>query len=167
MNPALDPAKARNHLAALLSEECALLGELETQLEREYQLLKNDDVDGMEAAGKLRHATISNLFRIEDERRHLCQTLGYPQDIRGVQALIAWCDPQATLLPVLTDYQARATRCRELNLSNGALVNTRLHRVSTMLRMLDVTDKDRPAYGPNGAGRYGNTVPGRVFNASA
>ena len=167
MTPPIEQSQCREHLAKLLGEEAALLVTLEAQLDREYKLLKANDVDGLEAAGEQRHACITQLFRVEDERRGLCRMLGQPADPQGLQALIAWCDPEAKLLDALRNCTEHATRCREQNLRNGVLVGTRLRRVSSMLNMLDVSGGDRPSSGPNGAGSYPVARAGRMFNASA
>lgn len=167
MRQPIDAAQCREQLARLLAEESALLTSLESQLAREHQLLKDNDVDGLEAAGEQRHASISQLFRVEDERRGLCRMLGHAGDLQGMQALMAWCDPEASLLPALRNVTERATHCREQNLRNGVLVNTRLHRVSSMLSMLNVSGGERPVYGPKGAGRYPAARAGRVLSTSA
>ena len=46
MNANFDPALCRDHLGRLMLEESSLLGQLEAQLLREYQLLTDNDVDG-------------------------------------------------------------------------------------------------------------------------
>ena len=162
----IDPALCRDQLARLLDEEVAALALLETQLQREHAMLTQNDVDGLEAAGKERQACVGSLLRIEDERRAVCRLYGQPGDLKGVETLLNWCDPTAGLLPALRDCTERASRCRDQNLSNGALVNARLQRVSNLLGMLDISSATSKTYGRHG----GNATPvpraGRMLNAS-
>ena len=167
MNANFDPALCRDHLGRLMNEESSLLGQLEAQLLREYQLLTDNDVDGLDAAGNTRQACVSQLLKVEDERLALCRMLGKPADLKGIEALLAWCDPQAQLLPALRECSERATRCREQNVKNGILVSARLQRVSGLLGMLADNGADKQAYGRTGT--TGSSAPraGRLLSASA
>lgn len=150
--PSIDAGQCKSHLATLLADESALLALLDTQLRREHQLVTDNDVEGLEAAGRERQNCVGQLLKVEDERKALCHMLGQAADARGVEALLAWCDPQAELLPALRRCTEQATLCRDQNLRNGALVNARLQRVSSMLGMLNVSTAERSVYGRNGAG---------------
>jgi len=163
----IDPALCREQLGRLLDDEVATLGQLETQLQREHAMLTANDVDGLEAAGNDRQACVSKLLRIEDERRSLCRLFGKPGDLKGVESLLTWCDPAGGLLPALRDCTDRASRCRDQNLRNGALVNARLQRVSNMLGMLDAGTGSSRTYGRQGANATPTPRAGRSFNASA
>jgi flagellar biosynthesis protein FlgN len=163
----IDPALCREQLGQLLKEEANTLDLLETQLLREHAMLIANDVDGLEAAGQDRQACVSALLRIEDERRALCRLFGKPGDLKGVETLLAWCDPAGGLLPWLLSCAERAGRCRDQNLRNGALVNARLQRVSNMLGMLDVNAGRSRTYGRQGESAAPAPRAGRSFNASA
>ena len=164
----IDPALCRAQLAGLLDEEVTTLAQLEIQLQREHAMLTDNDVDGLEAAGLDRQACVSRLLRIEDERRGLCRLFaGNPGDLKGVETLLGWCDPAGTLLSALRDCTDRATRCRDQNLRNGALVNARLQRVSNLLGMLDTNTGASRTYGRQGASATASSRAGRSFNASA
>ena len=163
----IDPALCREQLGRLLDDEVTTLGLLETQLQREHAMLTANDVDGLEAAGNDRQACVSKLLRIEDERRGLCRLFGKPGDLKGVESLLTWCDPAGGLLPALRDCTDRASRCRDQNLRNGALVNARLQRVSNMLGMLDASTGSSRTYGRQGGSATPTPRAGRSFNASA
>ncbi|MGC4028554.1 MAG: flagellar protein FlgN [Steroidobacteraceae bacterium] len=136
----------REHLQSLLADEAALLTQLEKQLAREHELLVKNDVEGLEAAGGARQATVASLLRVEDERRSLCHMLGRSADAAGIASLLRWCDPTGTLARAQAQVTERATDCRAQNDRNGALVSARLTRVSGILRTLDP---------PSGAAIYG------------
>lgn len=163
----IDPALCRKQLAGLLAEEIDALSLLEIQLQREHSMLTNNDVDGLEAAGNDRQACVGRLLRIEDDRQALCRQLGRPTDYRGVEALLKWCDPTATLLGALQSCTELATRCRDQNLRNGALVNARLQRVSNLLGMMDATGNTSRTYGRFGTNTASPPPNGLNFNASA
>jgi flagellar biosynthesis/type III secretory pathway chaperone len=167
MTPNVEPAHCRDSLGKLLADEAALLATLEVQLNREYQMLSDNDVDGLEAAGNERQACVAKLLKVEDERRALCRMFDQPADLKGVETLIAWCDPQAQLLPALRECAERATRCRDQNVRNGVLVGARLQRVSNMLGMLNGSGSETQVYGRTGAGATPSPRAGRMVSASA
>jgi flagellar biosynthesis/type III secretory pathway chaperone len=163
----IDPAVCRETLARLLAEEVELLTRMETQLQLEHRLLVDNDVDGLESAGKVRQECVGKLLRLEDERRSLCRAMDWPTDLAGIEGVILWCDPQRSLLPALKDCAARAARCRAQNELNGLLVGARLRRVAGMLGMLNANGRDAQVYGPAGAAlaspsRIGRTVVARA-----
>lgn len=152
-------------LARLLAEEAALLGQLERQLQAEHELLKNNDVDGLDQAGTARQDTIAKLLRIEDERRNLCRTMGRGNDRTALAALFAWCDPQGSLAAPQSACAELAGRCRAQNERNGALVTARLKRVTGMLDVLADGTNTR-TYQPRTT-RFAAPASGRMVSISA
>jgi len=163
----LDPGLCLGLLERLLSEEASALALLETQLQREHGMLSNNDADGLEAAGNDRQACVSRLLQIEDERQSVCRQFGQPTDYKGVEALLRWCDPTGSTLDTLRACTDLATRCRDQNLRNGALVNARLQRVSNLLGMMDANANTSRTYGRYGANNSSAPANGLNFNASA
>ena len=163
----MEPGRCRDVLARLFGEEISQLAELASQLDREHDFLVANDIDGLEAAGAERQATVARLLRVEDERRGLCSQMGVPADLSGVERLIRWCDPDATLLPAFRDCLDRATRCRQGNDRNGALVTARLQRVNRLLGALDATAASGQVYGPRSTTASPAAQPGRMFATSA
>ena len=94
---AVDPALTRDHLSRLLAEENTALAEFEALLDREHAALATRDIDALEALADARQSSITQLLKLEDERRGVCSMLGYDTDLAGLAKLIAWCDPQRTL----------------------------------------------------------------------
>lgn len=163
----MDPQSCLAQLARLLSDEARLLASLESQLQHEHELLRTDDMDGLEAASGARQQSITNLLRLDDERRALCRAKGYPADQAGLAALLAWCDPNGTLAGQHSHCAGQAQKCRAQNDRNGALVTARLRRVSGMLDMLTVNNTPR-TYQPGALGASRTSLPaGRMVSISA
>jgi flagellar biosynthesis protein FlgN len=163
----IEPERCRETLERLIGEEISLLADLEIQLDREHGFLTGNDIDGLEAAGQQRQATVASLLRIEHERRSLCSMLGAPTDLAGVERLIRWCDPEASLLPSFHECLERANRCRSRNDRNGALVSARMQRVSRLLGALDTNPSDGKVYGPRNAAPASASQPGRMLATRA
>jgi flagellar biosynthesis/type III secretory pathway chaperone len=152
----MQPDTCREHLQNLLADEAALLLQLEKQLGQEHELLMKNDVDGLDAAGDARQATVASLLRVEDDRRSLCRMLGRSSDVAGIADLLSWCDPAGSLRAAQAQVTERATHCRTQNDRNGALVSARLNRVSGMLQALDPSPASAGTYAAGGA-RSGDT----------
>jgi flagellar biosynthesis/type III secretory pathway chaperone len=161
----VDPAVCREHLATLLSEEAALLGELEELLRRESGILETSDVQALETTTRARQDRAGALAHIEEQRRSLCALHGFSADRAGLEGLIAWCDAEGTLLPRLRECAERAVRCRDLNDRNGIVVAARLKRVEGMLGALTGRPTRSDTYGPKGYKSTANR-PGRVIGAA-
>jgi flagellar biosynthesis/type III secretory pathway chaperone len=155
----VDATVCREALAELLTQEVASLAELAGLLEHEHSLLGGNDADGLEAAMRQRHGTLGKLLRIEDERRDLCRMHGRTPDLKGLEQLLAWCDPHGTLAAPWANCAQSATRCRELNDRNGALVIARMNRVENQLGALIGQSAAEQTYGPKGS--YAATRSGR------
>jgi len=161
----LEVGACRDAFASLLSQEVSALTELADLLDREHALLVANDVETLETVMEERQVSVGRLLRAEDERRSLCRMHGRATDAAGVEQLMAWCDPRGTLKSLWADCANGATRCRELNERNGALVTARMKRVETLLTVLTGQPQDAPTYGPKGA--YAPVRSGRVLTTEA
>ena len=161
---ALDRDVCREHLAEVLAEEAALLGELRTLLEREYEVLGTKDAIAVEKTVLARQERVSALARVEEHRRSLCSLHGYSADYAGLEGLIVWCDPQGTLVSRLRECAKRAADCRDLNERNGTLVAAKLKRVEGLLGALTGRTSSADTYNANGSNAP--TRPGRVLGAA-
>jgi flagellar biosynthesis/type III secretory pathway chaperone len=146
----MDPQNCREQMGRLIREETAALVELAVLLDREYAHLSAGDVDSLNTAMRERHQCVARILRVDDERRGLCRTLGRPHDLKGLEALLGWCDPQRALASAWAECTAAATRCRGLNDRNGALAGARLQNVQARLGMLLDGRRDSITYGPRG-----------------
>jgi flagellar biosynthesis protein FlgN len=161
---ALDRDVCREHLAEVLAEEAALLGELRTLLEREYEVLGTKDAIAVEKTVLARQERVGALARVEEHRRSLCSLHGYSADYAGLEGLIVWCDPQGTLVSRLRECAKRAADCRDLNERNGTLVAAKLQRVEGLLGALAGRSSSADTYNANGSNAP--TRPGRVLGAA-
>jgi flagellar biosynthesis/type III secretory pathway chaperone len=146
----------RDHVQKLLSAEIQALAVLETLLDREHELLRQNDIDALEKAGAERQESVIELLRVEDERQELCRMLGYPNDLGGLEQLLRWCDPQGALAKLWGDCAQRAGRCRDHNLRNGALVAARMQRIEGVLGALTGRSQTAKLYDPQGGMQTGS-----------
>ena len=169
MTRGLDPSSCRDSLSRLLGDEYSLLIQLQRQLVREHVLLSNGDIDGLEAAGSERQSCVAALLKLEDERLALCRMLGHSPNLKGLETLLLWCDPQGLLRQPLQDCTDLAGRCKEQNTRNGMLVNARLQRVSGVLGLLTTNDAApaTPVYGRKGNAFATPAPTGRMLSFSA
>ena len=161
---ALDRDVCREHLAEVLAEEAALLGELRTLLEREYEVLGTKDAIAVEQAVLARQERVGALARVEEHRRSLCSLHGYSADYAGLEGLMLWCDPQGTLVSRLRECAQSAADCRDLNERNGTLVSAKMKRVEGLLGALTGRSSSADTYNANGSNAP--TRPGRVLGAA-
>ncbi len=161
----MDQTQCREKLARLISEESRALLELAALLDREHGYLEANDVVSLEGASHERQRCVARILRVDEERRTLCSTMKYSLDLKGLEALIRWCDPKGTLAGGWAECSAAAGRCRQLNDRNGALVAARLKHVQARLGTLIESRREPVTYGPRGA--YGPTAAGRVVTTEA
>lgn len=147
----MDVSVCREHLERLLAEETDALTRLEVLLDREHEHLLANDIDELDRAGIERQSCISDLVRIEDERRSMCRMMNFGTDHVGVEKLLTWCDPSKKIQRRWAASHEQASRCRDLNERNGALVAVRLKRVEGMLGVIAGRDQRPPVYGRQGS----------------
>ena len=163
----MNPALTRDALERLLVEENGALNEFETLLDKEHGALRARDIDALEALADARQASLVRLLKLEDERRGLCSMHGYDTDLTGLARLIAWCDPQRSLLARYNECSARAKRCRELNDRNGILVGAQMKRVEGLLGVITGSNREPQGYGPRGMQNPYASPAGKVLSAEA
>jgi flagellar biosynthesis protein FlgN len=156
----MDPQTCRAQLDRLIQEETMALRDLAGLLEQEFKHLQDSDVESLGAAMRQRHKCVARILKVDDERRELCRTLGRPHDLKGLEALLRWCDPRGTLAAAWAACTAAAVQCRGLNDRNAAMAGARLQNVQARLGMLIDGRRESVTYGPRGtcsvaAGRHG------------
>ncbi len=163
----MDAALTRDTLGRLLAEENGALGEFESLLDREYGALTSRDIDALENLSEARQTNVVKLLKIEEERRSLCNMLGFGTDLVGLSKLIAWCDPLRSLHSRYEECATRAKRCRELNDRNGILVGAQIKRVEGLLGAMTGSTAEPRGYGPRGQSNPYGTAAGKVICAEA
>lgn len=163
----MDASLCREHLGTLLTEEAAALTSLMDILEQEFGQIRAGEVEALEQLSRNRDACTGRLMHIDAERQSLCRATGYSADKAGLLQLIQWCDPSGQLLQRWQQSTAAIRKCRNLNDRNGALVNSRLHRVEGQLQRLNAaTPGNTRIYSARG-NTYQSLQAGRVCNISA
>ncbi len=161
----MDTTTCREHLGRLIAAEGDALNELAVLLDKEHGYLSANDPVSLEGATRERQRCVARIFRVDEERRQLCRSMGRPEDLQGLEDLLRWCDPHGTLSDGWAQCSAAAARCRALNDKNGALVGARLQHVQARLGVLIEGRRDAVTYGPRGA--YAQTASGRVLTTEA
>jgi flagella synthesis protein FlgN len=161
----MDQAKCRERLARLICDESSALSELAVLLDREHGYLEANDVVSLEGAARERQRCVARIYRVDEERRALCQDMGHTLDLAGLEQLIRWCDPKGTLAGDWAECSASAGKCRQLNDRNGALVAARLTHVQARLGTLIESRREAVTYGPRGA--YSQPSSGHVVTTEA
>jgi flagellar biosynthesis/type III secretory pathway chaperone len=146
----MDAATCKAELGRIMAEETRLLNELVSLLEREHGFLQADDAASLESTARERQKCIAGIYRCDEERRDLCHSTGRAQDLKGLEELMRWCDPQGTLIPGWAQCSAVAANCRQLNDRNAALVGARLKQVQARLGVLIDGRRDGMTYGRRG-----------------
>ena len=162
----MDASLTRDHLARLLADENSALAEFEMLLDREHAALRSRDIDALEQLSGARQSSVTSLLKLEDERRSVCSMHGHDTDLTGLARLIAWCDPQRTLIAAYDECSTRARKCRDLNDRNGLLVGAQIKRVEGLLGAITGTGPAPRGYGPRRAAAYGPGA-GQVLSAEA
>jgi flagellar biosynthesis protein FlgN len=160
----MDPDVCREHLAEVLAEEAGLLADLQSLLDREYEVLGSKDTVALEKIILARQERVGALARVEEHRRSLCSMHGYSPDYAGLERLLLWCDPRGTLVSRLRECARRAVDCRELNERNGTLVAAKLKRVEGRLSTLTGRPASADTYSANGSTEPAR--PSRVLGAA-
>jgi flagellar biosynthesis/type III secretory pathway chaperone len=140
-------ATLRAHLSQLLSEEAALLAQLEALLGRETQVLRGTDTEAIEQIGTTRQECTSALARLAADRDLACVQLAPRELAAELKRVLGWCDTSGKLSAQWHTNLTVARRCRDLNDRNGAIVAVKLNHVQTLLATLRGV-RDEPDYDP-------------------
>lgn len=163
----LESKSCREQFARHLADETALLQALEVQLQREHELLAANDIEALEQASAARQQSVARLLRVHENRSNLCRARKLAPDAAGFQALLAWCDPDGSLVEAQTQYAIHAQRCREQNERNGALVAARLNRVGGMLGMVTSENSSATYQARTAVRTPAYAAAGRMFSTRA
>lgn len=145
----VQPEAIRQHLDRILTEEAALLAELEQVLTREADAVRGDDPNAIENIGGARHHCIDALMRLDAERVGACRMLSLGSGPSAIERLLAWCDSNEALRRRWQANLAVTRRCKDLNDRNGAIVTLKLEHVRQRLAAMRGSTAG-PVYGRQG-----------------
>ena len=146
----MDQAACRTLLTRLIGEETSALEELARLLDVEHGHLQANDAAALQQAMRNRQGCVTRILRVDEERRQLCRSLGRPNDLKGLEQVMRWCDPDGTLVEPWRRCAEVAARAQKLNDRNGSLVGARLKHVQDRLSTLLAGRRSMHTYGRRG-----------------
>lgn len=161
----MDPRLCRDQLEQLIASEVTLLNELEKLLVTEHDVLLKNELVALEAASDARQQCMGALLQIQDERVALLRMHGYSNDPAGINRLLDWCDPAKILKSRWSACLELASRCRQSNERNAALVAARMKRVAGLLDVIVGPAQRATVYSASGSRDSGRS--GALFAAEA
>lgn len=132
---ALSTATA-DQVAQLLREEIGVYASLISILKAEQQALTQGAVEDLTRLSGEKSACVERINAIEARRQPLSDN--------------ETSKTHHSLSELWQDLTAAATEARDLNLTNGRLINARLQRTQDALAILRTDNERDPTYGPDG-----------------
>jgi flagellar biosynthesis/type III secretory pathway chaperone len=151
------------HLTRVLAEESQLLGEFETVLRQETEVLHGDNAEAIQRIGANRQRYVDALTRLDAERADSCRMFSFGVGRGALEQLFEWADPSAALKLKWSANLEIARRCKAINDQNGAIVAAKLGRVQQLLGKLRGASPP-PVYSAK-LTRYGNPGPRNLGRA--
>ncbi len=161
----MDQTTCRETFARLIGEETCALEELSALLEQEHEHLRANAIDELKSAMKQRQGCVTRILRVDEERRALCRAFGRQNDLKGLEQLLLWCDPEGRLAAGWRRCTEAAARAQQLNDRNGAMVGARLTHVRDRLGALLDSRRSMNTYGRRGF--HATVDSGRILAAEA
>lgn len=157
---------AREALTRLIDEEIGTLLELSQLLELEHSIVATKQpVEVLDEACNRRQVRMGALLRLQEERRDVLRALNLADTPSALDSLLNQFPDGGALRRRWKQALDLATRCRDLNERNGALVTARLKRVEGMLEVMTGEATGPKVYGPRGS--VNDTRAGRMLAAEA
>ena len=132
-----------------LHEENLTINNLVKLIQHEQTLLINADIEAIKLIVDQKAQHIAKLAELSNKRYLTLATAGHQSDETGMQS---WID-QHTAPAVNESWQSllsQANTAKELNHTNGLLINTHLSRNQNTLNVLRGSNKTGNIYGPDG-----------------
>lgn len=141
--------------AGTLAEELGAARRLHQLLKQEQTQLIAADIDGLTALTEQKATVVARMTELAKSRHRALAAAGFPAEEAGMQA---WLHG----MPVAADGSAAEARkswiellalaqsAKQLNRTNGILINTHLARNQTALNVLRGTAQGGNFYGPDG-----------------
>lgn len=129
-------AQLGQHISRLLNEEHRLLGELESLLASESEILRGDDPAAIEHASETRRRCVEQLARLDADRNDCCRMFSFGSDRDAFGRLLASLAEGTALRARWQANLVVARRCKERNDRNGAVVSVKLNNVRQRLAAL-------------------------------
>lgn len=147
------PTSAANRatsVAAQLLQETEATERLVAMLKQEQEHLINADIERLTALAEEKSKAVSQLSELATLRHRRLAEAGLPANEEGMQHWITRLAPNAPALAAWSRLLELMSSAKELNRTNGVLINSHLARNQTALNVLQRSAQGGEFYGPNG-----------------
>ena len=146
-------------MLALLEAEFEQVAAFSAILDEEHTVLLQKDIEPLFTIAERKAVQARTLHQYADQRSALLAQAKLPNDRQSLCKLIG-----SDTHPLWLQYQAAASRARDLNQENGVLITERLSTNHQALALLMSLSDAPTTYGPDG---QANTRPGsRLFGSA-
>ncbi|MCG5501215.1 flagella synthesis protein FlgN [Ectothiorhodospira lacustris] len=137
-------------LEQILTHSVREASSLEHALQLEGQALSARDLDTLNLAIAEKQRQVERLEQLTREQGALLKREGYENNAQGMACCLRDWDTERILSPVWDRLVDIIARCRQLNLTNGGVVETKRRHVEQALHILRGEDARTELYGPRG-----------------
>ncbi|MCG5513580.1 flagella synthesis protein FlgN [Ectothiorhodospira shaposhnikovii] len=123
---------------------------LEHALQLEGQALSTRDLETLNLAIAQKQQQVERLEQLTRDQGALLKREGYENNAQGMARCLRDWDAEGVLAPIWDRLVDLMTRCRQLNLANGGVVETKRRHVEQALHILRGEDPRTELYGPRG-----------------
>lgn len=135
---------------AQLARECEVTRALLTLLRQEQACLVEANVDGVTDLLNEKSILVAQATDLAVARHHALAAAGFEASEAGMQAWIATQDSGNESAQAWTNLMDLAREAKEINRTNGMLINQQLSRNEAALTILRGGEPGSNVYGPNG-----------------
>lgn len=131
-----------------LAEEVSCAAELSACLEQEQrQLTAMDAAESLQQTIVAKNVLVAKMTSLAERRHKALAAQGFPASEAGMRD---WLKKSPAATPLWNELLDCARRARELNQTNGMLINTHMTRTRAALSVLQQKPADSTVYGPDG-----------------
>jgi flagella synthesis protein FlgN len=131
-----------------LAEEVSCAGELTACLEQEQrQLAAMDTAESLHQTIVAKNVLVAKMSTLAERRHKALAAQGLPASEAGMRV---WLEKSSAASPLWNALLDCARRARELNQTNGMLINTHMARTRAALSVLQQKPAGSTVYGPDG-----------------
>ncbi|MFZ6658171.1 flagella synthesis protein FlgN [Undibacterium sp. TJN19] len=148
-----------------IQEEVNTMSSLAELLKKEQSALVESDVSLLNEYIQSKGQLVSKMSELERKRNTCLVELGYKADIEGMRAYLEHAGNVSTLAGYWEKLLQISQQAKEVNRTNGTLINRRLSINQATLNVLQQNNPAGSMYGPNGQSTIKNT-PGKGYIAT-
>ncbi|MFZ6672372.1 flagella synthesis protein FlgN [Undibacterium sp. Xuan67W] len=143
-----------------LQNELSAMTSLTEILKLEQAALIEGHVNDLNEFTKRKGLCIAQVAELEKIRSTHLEEMGFSSDLNGINAFLAQAPAETTIADNWTQLLAIAEKAKEINRTNGILINRQLMRNQGALNVLQQSNPAGAMYGPNGQAKIQN-ITGR------